>query len=173
MRAARVRGDVAADLRLLGGAGIGREEEPVLAGEAAHVRRRDAGFDFHPPEQRIDRADAAQPLEPEDDAAERHRAAREAGAAATGRDRGVVLVAPGDHLRDLGRGAGEHDGVGAAAEPAGLGRILEVLRWDAVEHQLLAEAGTQLGSQAHAARTGFVSEPTPSISIVTSSPAAR
>ena len=101
MRAARVGGDVAADLRLLGRTGVGREEQAVLAREPAHVGGRHPGLDLHPPEQRVDRADPAQPLEREDDPAERDRAAREAGAAAARRDRDVVLVAPGDDLRDL------------------------------------------------------------------------
>jgi len=37
VRTARVRGDVPADLRLLGRAGVGREEQAALAGAASEV----------------------------------------------------------------------------------------------------------------------------------------
>ena len=119
-----------------------------------------------------------QPLEPEHDAAERDGAAREAGAAAARRDRDVVLVAPGDDLGDLVGGPRQHDRVRVPAQAARLGRVREVGRGHAVEHEGVAEAGAQLlrrrrGRHAHARRTGFVSEPIPSISTVTSSPSAR
>ena len=178
VRAARVGGDVAADLRLLGGTGVGREEEAVLAREPAHVGGRDARLGLHPPDERVERADPPHALEAEDDAAERDRAAREAGAAAAGRDRDALLVAPGDHLRDLLGVPREHDRVGVPAEAARLGRVGEVGRRHALRDDLRAEAVAECPldrgrCDAHAPRTGFVSEPTPSISTVTSSPSAR
>ena len=178
VRPARVGGDVAADLRLLGGTGVGREEEAVLAREPAHVRGRDARLGLHPPDERVERADPPHALEAEDDAAERDRAAREAGAAAAGRDRDALLVAPGDHLRDLLGVPREHDRVGVPAEAARLGRVGEVGRRHALRDDLRAEAVAECPldrgrCDAHAPRTGFVSEPTLSISTVTSSPSTR
>jgi hypothetical protein len=57
VRAAGVRRDVAADLRLLGGAGIGREQQAALARDAPQRPRGDPGLDLDPPELRLERAD--------------------------------------------------------------------------------------------------------------------
>ena len=102
VRAAGVAGDVAADLRDLGRARVGREAEAALAREPLHVAGRDARLDVHPPEQRIELAHLVQPLEADHDAAlDRDRTAGEAGAAAARGQRHVVLVAPAHHRRDL------------------------------------------------------------------------
>ena len=58
VRAAGVRGDVAADLRLLGGARVGREQQAVLAREAPQLARAHARLDVDPPQQRVERAHA-------------------------------------------------------------------------------------------------------------------
>jgi hypothetical protein len=102
VRPARVGRDVAADLRLLTGARVGREQQAVLAREPPHVRGAQARLDAHPPAQRLERAHARHPLEAEHHAAvERHRSAGEAGAAPARGDRDIALVAPGEQARDL------------------------------------------------------------------------
>ena len=102
VRPAGVGGDVAADLRLLGGAGIGRKQQPVLARAAPQVSGDHARLDRAAPQPGIEMSDFFQALEAQDDAAiERDGAAGEAGAAAAGDDRDVVVVAPGDGPRDL------------------------------------------------------------------------
>jgi hypothetical protein len=115
VRPARVRRDVAADLRLFGCAWVRREVETVLAREAAHVTGANAGLDVDPPEQRVEGTDAGQPLEADDHpAVDRHRSARIAGAASPRDDRRVVLVAPGDDRGNLLGGARKDDRIGSA-----------------------------------------------------------
>ena len=63
VRTAGVRRDVAADLRLLGRARIGREAQAVLTCEPAHGVRRDSGVDLHAPLERIQGANAIQAVE--------------------------------------------------------------------------------------------------------------
>ena len=119
VRPAGVARDVAADLADLGGAGIGREAEAVLAREPLDVAGRDTCLDVDAPEQRVELADAVQPLEADHDAAgDRDRTACEAGAAAARRQRDVVLVAPAHHSRDLVDGRREHDRVGGSLDAA-------------------------------------------------------
>ena len=102
VRAAGVAGDVAADLRDLGGAGVGREAQAALARQPLHVAGRDARLDVHAPEQRVERAHLVQALEADHDAAlDRDRAAGEPGAAAARGQRHVVLVAPAHDRGDL------------------------------------------------------------------------
>ena len=57
VRPAGVGRDVAADRRLLGGAGIGGEEEPVLAGEALHVGGSGTSLHLHSPQPRVEDED--------------------------------------------------------------------------------------------------------------------
>ncbi len=84
-----VAGDVAADLRDLGRAGIGREAQTVLSCETLDVAGGDAGLDVHAPEQRVELPHLVQPLEADHDAAlDRDRATGEAGAAASSRQAG-------------------------------------------------------------------------------------
>ena len=144
VRAARVRRDVAADLRLLGGAGVGREEQPALPGETAHARRRHAGVDVGAPEERLEGADAVQPFQREHDAAQRHGAAGVARPASPRHDRDVALVAPRDDLGDLLGRARERDGVGMPAEAAALGLVDEIAGRDALRHRVGAEQRAQL-----------------------------
>ncbi len=127
MRAAGVAGDVAADLRLLGRAGIGREAKAVLAREPVDLAGRHSGLDVDPPKQRVELADATQTIQAEDDAAvERNRTAGEPGAAASRRDRHIVLVAPGHDARDFfGRGR-VHDRI-RAAERGAPGQVGQVV----------------------------------------------
>ena len=86
VRPAGVARDVAADLRDLGRARVGREAQAVLAREPLDVAGRDAGLDVHAPEQRVELAHLVQALEADHDAAlDRDRAAGEPGAAAARR----------------------------------------------------------------------------------------
>src|SRR5206468_8699017 len=94
---ARVGGDVPTDLRLLGRAGVGRVEKAALPGPAAQGSRRHPGLDGDPPDERVERADADEPLEAEDEAAvEWNRPPGQAAASTPGDDRDVVVVAPAD-----------------------------------------------------------------------------
>ena len=128
MRPAGVRGDVAADLRLLGGTGIRRKEQAALSCDATHVRGRDAGLDLHAPDQRIERAHTRKPLEGDDDAAvERNSAARITRTAAARDDGHAVGVAPGDHLGGFLRGLRPGDRVCPSPQAARLGLVREVL----------------------------------------------
>ena len=76
MRPARVRRHVAAELRLLGSAGIGRVVEPVLERELLHLACRDAALDLGAPLQRLDRTHRSEPRQRDDDAAVGDRTAR-------------------------------------------------------------------------------------------------
>ena len=119
MRPAGVAGDVAADLRDLRSTRVGREAQAVLARQPLDVAGGHAGLDVHPPEQRVELPDPVQPLEADHDAAlDRDRAAGEAGAAAAGGQRHVVLVAPAQHSRDLVDRRRQDDGVGPADDAA-------------------------------------------------------
>ena len=136
VRAAGVRRDVAADLRLLGGARdragrAGRSRAraggrrpsctPASTGSARAAGRTSA---------RASSRSSASTTPPD-----RHRAAGVAGAAAARHDRHVVLVAPGDDRRDLLRARRQHDRVGAPAQAARLGRVGQVGRGGAVQHR--------------------------------------
>ena len=119
VRPAGVAGDVAADLRDLGRARVGREAQAALAREPLDVAGRDACLDVHPPEQRVELPHPVQPLEADHDAAlDGDRTAGEPGAAAARRQRHVVLVAPAHHRRDLLDGRRQHDGVGGSLHAA-------------------------------------------------------
>ena len=146
VRAAGVGGDVAADLRLLGCARIRREEQPVLARQALHVARADAGLGEHAPQRRLELADAAQPLQrAHDSALSGHGAAEQARAAATRHDRHVVLVAPRDHLRDLLCAAWQHHGVRAPLDAPAVGAVVVVRRLRrGLEHVLGADQLAEL-----------------------------
>ncbi len=129
VRPAGVGRDVAADLRLLGGAGVGREVEPVLAREALHVARGHAGLGVDPPQRGLQFADRAQALQrAHHPAVERHRSTREAGAAAARDQRDVALVAERHHGGHLGGAAGAHDEVGAAVQATAAGGVVVVRR---------------------------------------------
>ena len=146
VRPAGVGGDVAADLRLLGRAGVGAEEQPVLAREALHVACAHAGLGEHPPQRRLQLADAAQPLERADDATlRRDRASHKPGAAAARHDRYVVLVAPGDHSSDLLRAPRQCDRVGVPLDAPTVGAVVVVGRPDGrLEHVLRADDAAEL-----------------------------
>ena len=102
VRTARIRRDVAADLRLLGRAWIGREEQTALARDAAQLRGAHTRVDLDAPEQWVEGAHAVESFERDHDAAvERHRAAGVAGSPAARDDRNAVRVAPRDDLGDL------------------------------------------------------------------------
>ena len=102
VRPAGVARDVAADLRDLGGAGVGREAQAALACQPLHVGGGDARLDVHAPEQRVVRAHLVQALEADHDAAlDRDRSAGEPCAAAARGQRHVVLVAPAHDRGDL------------------------------------------------------------------------
>jgi hypothetical protein len=68
VRAARVRCDVAADLRLLGRSRVDWKAEAVLARQPLDYLCRHAGLYLNPPEKRIERPDPVQPLQRDDDA---------------------------------------------------------------------------------------------------------
>ena len=69
VRAAGVAGDVAADLRDLCRARVGREAQAALAREPLDVAGGDARLDVHAPEQRIELAHLVQALETDHDPA--------------------------------------------------------------------------------------------------------
>ena len=147
VRPAGVRGDVAADVRLLQRARVRRVVEAVLARRVPHPTGGDAGLGDHPPPLRVDRADGLQALQREHHAALRHRARRVAGAAAAGDDRDVVLVAPGQHVGDLLRRARAHERVGAPADAAGHARVHEVLRRHRGRRVLGADDAAELAGE--------------------------
>ena len=127
MRTAGVRRDIAADLRLVGGAGIGRKEEAVLADDAPEIRRSYTGLDLDPPKQGIERAHVRHSLEGNDDAAlDRHGAPRVTRAAASRHDRDPSLVAPRHRGRDLLLPAREANGISVPMQPACLRLVGEV-----------------------------------------------
>ena len=151
MRAASVGGDVAAQLGLLGGAGVGWIEEPVLAGAPANVGGDGAGFNRRAPQAGIEVADLGQPLEAEHDpAVERDGAAGEPGATPARDDRHVVLVAPGDGFGDLLRVSRERDRVGPAAQVSALRGVTQVsagvARQDAVGSEERRELALDRGA---------------------------
>ncbi|OLE01505.1 MAG: hypothetical protein AUG91_01160 [Actinobacteria bacterium 13_1_20CM_4_69_9] len=127
VRPARVRRDVAADLGLLGRAGIWCEEEPALARHAPHLGRPEAGLDLDAPEERIEGAHAVEPLERQHDSAvERDGTTRIARTAAARNDRHSALVAPGDDLGDFLCRPRQRNRVGATVEPTRLGHVRQV-----------------------------------------------
>ncbi len=126
VRATRVRRDVAADLRILRRARVGREEETALAHQTAEVGRPQTGLDLDSPEERIEGVNDPEPIESEDDAArKRHGSAGEAGSTAPRDDRDLPLVAPGDDLGHLVPSARKDDRGGFPCKPAGLGLVME------------------------------------------------
>ncbi len=134
VRPAGVAGDVAADLRDLGRAGIGREPQAALAREALDVAGRDAGLDVHAPQQRVELAHLVQALEADHDATlDRDRPTGEPGAAAAGSQRRVGLVAPAHDRGDLLDARREDDGVGGPD--------------DAAAHQIRQVATLRLGQR--------------------------
>ena len=129
MRPAGVRGDVAADLRLLGRARVGREQQAALAREPPDVAGRHARLDVHPPEQRLERAHARQPLEGEHDpAAERDGPAGQPVPPPRGTIGDAALVAPGQHRGDLLRAPGQTT---ASARPCNPRTSVESFRYTA------------------------------------------
>ena len=106
--------------------GSGGEVQAVLARQAAHGRGRDAGLDVHAPQQRVERADAVEPLQADDHAGParaprrpQSRCRRRAGR------RHAALVTPRDDRGDLVRRARQHHRGGAAAharDDAGVGQ---------------------------------------------------
>ncbi len=149
VRTAGVRGDVSADLRLLGGAGIGRKEEAVLARQPADLGRAQPRLDADPPQQWLEVADPRHPLEAQDDApVQGHGAGRETRAAPARHDRHLVLVAPGHDAGDLRGRRRQRDRVGAALDAAVLGRVRQVgrrRRADRARPEQLAELRLDLG----------------------------
>ena len=113
-RPAGALGDVAADAALAQAGRIRRIEQAdrfdgVLERAGDHAR-----LDDDQQVARIDRQDAREALEREDDAApERDGAAGVAGAGAARNERDAGLVAEARDGRDLGRGAGNDDEIGA------------------------------------------------------------
>ena len=145
VRAAGVCSDVAADLRLLGRPGIRREEETALADDAAQLGGPEACLDEDPPEQRIERANAREPLERDDDpTVERHGPGGEAGSSSARDDRNAAVVTPPDNLGYLVGGSRHDDGVGAAPDSARLGLVGEVGRGSAIEDGFGREERAQL-----------------------------
>ena len=137
MGPAGVRRDVATDLRLLGGARVGREEESVLASEPVDGGGADPGLDVDAPQQGVERSHRRHPLQAEDDStADRDGAAREPGAAAAGHDRHVVRVAPGHHARDLVARPRQRDGIGMSVDPAAIRVVGQVARRLAAEDRI-------------------------------------
>ena len=145
MGAACVGRNVPADLGLLGGSGIGREEEAVLAGEPSHGGRPHPGLDAHAPEKRLEGSDPVEAFERENDATvQRNGAGREARSPTTGHDGKVVCVAPAQDGRDLLGRLGQRNGVRAPAEPAPLGLVAQVRRRVAWEDAVRAEQALEL-----------------------------
>lgn len=102
LRSACVRGDVAADLRLLACTGIGREEEPGLPDDAPQLRSADPCVDLDAPLERIERTYSSEVLETEHDAAaEPNAASGITRSAAAWHDRNVVAVTPRHYLGDI------------------------------------------------------------------------
>jgi hypothetical protein len=126
VRAAGVRRHVAADLRLLGRTGVGREPEAAPARDPAQLGGRHARLGLDPPEQRVEAPHPRHPLGAEDDAALRNGPAREAGAAPAGRDRDAARIAVGDDGGDLGGRAGQRDEVGPPLQAAPGRAVAEV-----------------------------------------------
>ena len=144
MRATGVRSDVAADLRLLGRPGVRGEEETALSDDAAQLGRPQACLDEDPPEERIERANAREPLEGDDHTTvERHCPGGEARASPTRNDWNTLFVTPPDNPGYFLGTPREHDGVSAAPDTARLGLIGEVGRRSAVEDGFVREERAQ------------------------------
>jgi hypothetical protein len=141
--ATRVRSNVAADLRLLGGTGIGREQDPAFANDSPELRRAQAGLDLDAPEERLERAHLNKALEREHDSSvDRHGTAREARPASARHNRDVVVVAPCDGSRDLGGRSRQRDCVGSTLHSATFGCVRQVLGGGLGEHGAGAENGS-------------------------------
>ena len=98
---------------------------------------------MNPPQQRIERANAVEPLERKHDpAVQRDRTRRVARATAARNDRDVVRVTPGNDLGDLFSGAGQRDSIRVTAYPARLRLVGEVRRGR--RHDLGRNRGSQL-----------------------------
>ena len=132
VRPAGVRRDVAADRRRLRGARVGRVQQAALARQARDVGGQHAGLDLHPPQQRVELADAPSAARVDtttDRRLGRHRAARVARAAAARDDRHVALVAPGDDRGDLlGACPGGRAARRRGRAPRGDARVLDLRR---------------------------------------------
>src|SRR6185312_8281039 len=127
MRAAGVRGDVAADLRLLGGAWIGSEQQTALACDPSQLSGAKSRLDLDAPEERIERADAVETFEREDDSAvERDGAAGITGPAAARHDCDAVRVTPRDDLGYFLCCPRERHRICVADQAARLGHVDEV-----------------------------------------------
>jgi hypothetical protein len=109
--AARVGGDGAAELGLLGRAGVGREEQPALPRAPRDRLGGHPGFGLHPPQAGVEGADRRQALERDDDdvGIQRRRASGEAAGPTQGDHGHVVVVAPGHHRGDLLGAARAHE----------------------------------------------------------------
>jgi hypothetical protein len=161
VRAAGVRRDVAADLRLLRGARVRPEEQAVLAREAPHVARAHTGLRIDPPQRRLELAHAAQALERDDDTtSHRHRAAEQPSAAAACDDRHVVRVAPAHDFGDLSRIAREHDRIGMATDSTSPRGVAVVGRHSSpIEHTLWADQPRELGAHRRRPRLAIFTHP--------------
>jgi hypothetical protein len=148
MGPSRIRRHVPADLRLLGRAGVRREEEPALTGQPAYHGRPHPRLDAHAPEEGLERPHPVEALEREDDAAfQRHGAGREARAAAAGHDRNVVGVAPAEDGRHVLGRLREGDSVRAPVQAPPLRLVAQVRSRVAREHAARAEQAFELSAQ--------------------------
>ena len=136
--------------------GSGGKQQAALAREPAHARRS-ARRPRPGSATAADRTRASRAMRSRSSTtppADRHRAAREPGAAAARHDRHLVLVAPGHHRRHLLGVAGKHHGVGNALQPGRLGGVGAVQRGRRVEHRVRPnDRGQVIGESAHGART--------------------
>ena len=114
--AARIGGEVAADLAAAFGGERERKQPSGLIGRPLHIGEHAAGFDGDRIVKAIELADPVHAAEREHDLAAfagGHRAAREAGVAALGNDRHAVRGAELHHARDFRRTRGPHHAFGA------------------------------------------------------------
>ncbi len=117
VRAARVEGHVAANRADLLAGRIGRVVEAMRRAKRGDREIDDAGLDHGHARARVEPHDPIQPVERDDNSIfDRHGAARQAGAAATGHERHTGRLAQADGLDHVLRRFGDDDGPRPRAE---------------------------------------------------------
>ena len=127
VRPTGVRGDVAADLRLLGGAWIGSKQQAALACDPSQFPGAKSRFDLDAPDERVERTHVVETFERENDSTvERHRSPGVPCPAAARHDGDAVRVTPRDDFGDFLCCPWKRDGICATDESACLGHVRQV-----------------------------------------------